>query len=181
MSAMSKAECSANSRYANITCSLTPINATASQLSLNFTFFQEESFLNVSEYVGFQLYNLNKPFFFQFQLRWKQYQKLSNRYIPGFFDVTFDLCKALNNLSNLPRSHPLVLYGESFNPRLLEIIKMYGHPCPYIGKNTFAMVTMARRLEGPLKLIPAADYRADFTMLNDKHNLVTLRLYSSTK
>jgi hypothetical protein len=61
----------------------------------------------------------------------RQEQKMnSNRYMPGFINVTFSVCnlaKEMNNPSGL-----LKLYIDNYDANLIETYKSLIHPCPYL-------------------------------------------------
>jgi hypothetical protein len=61
----------------------------------------------------------------------KQEQKMnSNRYMPGFINVTFGVCDLVKQMTN--PSGLLKLYMDNYDPALLERYKSIIHPCPYV-------------------------------------------------
>jgi hypothetical protein len=59
----------------------------------------------------------------------------SNRYMPGFFDFSFNVCDMVKEVNN---PHGVIrLYFDNYNVGLLEKLKNIIHPCPYVVNNTF--------------------------------------------
>jgi hypothetical protein len=61
----------------------------------------------------------------------RQEQKMnSNRYMPGFINVTFSICNLVKEMTN--PTGLLKLYVDNYDPGLLETYKSLIHPCPYL-------------------------------------------------